>query len=625
VADLEAAAERPGPLAWAWLAAPALLFAGIDFVCRLRLATQLELHHRSDMQVAALSAALLGVAKDLPLLLLAYGIYALWPGRVSRGLAHACLAASFVILLGDVAYFHFTLEHIEPVLFVNLNWLAIRGTLGDAGLLLLLPAAGLLWILVRFDARLLAKVGPPLGVRRALPLVLGLVAVGAGPLVVVHQPRMPEGSEGVEEFLNKGRDAYLRSVAAPILANFFASAWEGRHIEAERKVTFAAYTPAEAQVLRGLGLLDADAPGAAPSPAAVPEIKRIALLILESLPAAYLHTYNPTVPAEATSFFDALLATHPHLDHFYTSNTPSDWGLNSLLLSRLRPAWEGGWPSLLSLLREERGFRSYYVRGVSKHYGNELQTYTRLFQMDDYYALEELSARYDSSWHSAWGFNNRVVYEEGLRILREHRDDKVIVVLKTIDLHQPGPFQGVPRKYLPEALARLDVGLFNALYWVDRCLRAFFTQLEEGGLYDEHTLVIVTSDHSPHPGLAYRETVPPDEYVRLGRLPLILATPHPSLFERLDTNRLASQVDIAPTLLDALGVAKPPGMIGRSLLDAEGTPGVAVGAYRDTFYYRSAAGSFTSDLSSRDDLRSAAIAKWVSNLDVERDRRVATR
>ena len=75
-----------------------------------------------------------------------------------------------------------------------------------------------------------------------------------------------------------------------------------------------------------------------------------------------------------------------------------------------------------------------------------------------------------AKWHSGWGANNATVYEEGLRILVEKRNSKLVLVLKTIDLHQPGPFQGIPNKYLPEALQQRDVPVLNALRSVRRWL-----------------------------------------------------------------------------------------------------------------------------------------------------------
>lgn len=427
---------------------------------------------------------------------------------------------------------------------------------------------------------------------------------------------VPLGERPLDQFLNKSRNAYLEKVSAPILANLVVAVAESRKIEAEReRPHFEPYTAEELNILVELGL--SSAPYAAPAQHPDAGFTRIVFLVLESLPAAFLHHYNPRVPAEATPVLDALLARYPHFDRFYTSNMPSDWGLNSMFLSRLRPDWSGGRPLLLSLLRDAKGFESYYVRGVSKHYGNEFVTYPRLFQMDHYYALEELSERYDEPWRSAWGLNNEVVYAEGLRILKEHRDRKVVVVLKTIDFHQPGPFQGVPHKYLPPALQRLDVGLYNALHWVDRCVGRLFDALKAEQLFDERTLVIVTSDHSPHPGLAYRELVSEGEYERLGRLPLIFVTPNTAALAALDTQGYASQLDLAPTVLALSGVDAPAGFQGRSLLGHDPTR-YRVGVYRDTFYLGSSSGAFSEPVGEKDlspTPRNRTIRKWLRNQD----------
>jgi lipoteichoic acid synthase len=614
------AARRPlRPVsAFALLFAPIAVLAILDLLCRLHLATLLELDHDPIARAAALRAAGLGVCKDLFFVLPAYAVFALAPRSATLRLTHVAFAAAIAILAGDVVYFYITLEHVEPVLFVNINRHSVVGMLTAWNALLVAVGAVALFALTRLNGSLLARarMGGPL---RWAPGVVSALWVLAGlPLVRAAHAEMPPADRSLDRFLNETRNAYLEKVSDPIVGNLFAAIRASTRLESSlAQETVEAYTPEERAVLESLGLFGADAPGGDAAPAQVPEIRRIALLILESLPAAYLHHYNPRVPKEATRFLDGLLSRHPHSDRYYTSNMPSDWGLNSMFLSRLRPDWKGGRESLLSALRDALGFESYYVRGVSKHYGNELATYPRLFQMDHYYAFEELDDRYDVTWRSSWGFNNEVVYAEGIRILRENRDRRVFVALKTIDLHQPGPFQGFPREHLPEALQQRGVGLFNALYWADYCVRGFFEKLDGQGLFDEHTLVVVTSDHTPHPGVAYKEAVPPQEYQRLGRLPLIFVTRNPGALPALDPTAFASQVDLAPTLLALLGVRKPSGMVGRSLFDADARA-FSVGVYRDTFYYGSETRSFTEDVSSEAapaTLRNRAIARWLRNLD----------
>jgi len=600
------------------LAAPAL-FAALDLLARLQLASLLELDHEPT-NGAAWRAALLGVSKDLLLVLPAFALFALWPRAATRRLTHAVLALAALILAGDLVYFYFTLEHVEPILFVNINLLSLGGTLeprsAAASALAALGAALLVWLNARWLRGARADLVRPLG---SLAL-LGVCLLPLLPLAIATEPQMPRHTEVMEAFLDRTRNASLKKVAAPILANVFRAAAASRQLEkGAPPLAPRAYADDEAALLRELRLLDADGQGAQVAPPAEPEIRRIVLVILESLAYAYLHSQNPTVPAEATPFLDSLLERYPHFERFYTSNMPSDWGLSSLLVSRLQPDWDGGRPSLLSVLRDEAGFESFYVRAVSKHYSNELFTYPRMFQMDHYVAHEELSERYESKWHSAWGFNDAIVYEEGIRLLNEHRDDKVVVILNTIDLHQPGPFQGVPFKYLPPALKERNVGLYNALHWTDLCVRGLFETLEQEGLFDEHTLVVLTSDHTPHPGVEYRQAVPPEEYERLGRLPLLFAMRDLSRLRGLDTARLASQVDLSPTVLELVGVPKPRGMVGRSLFGPD-PDRIAIGFYRDTFYYRSPASRFEETFA--DDvppasLRARALGKWLHNLDVE--------
>lgn len=617
--DAEGAKRRP---AWASaarvLAAPALL-AALDLWVRIQMAGLLELDH-APTRVAAWRAALLGVSKDLLLVLPAFALFACLPRAATRRAAHAALALAALMLAGDLVYFYFTLEHVEPILFVNINLLSLGGTLEPRSAVAAGIAAAGAALLVWLNARWLRGAQPELARPLGSLALLGACLLPLLPLAIASSPRMPPQSKVIEEFLDQTRNASLEKVAAPILSNVFQAMAASRHFEKGAPARQPlAYADDEAALLRGLHLLDADGPGPQVAPPAQPEIRRIVLVILESLAYAYLHSVNPETPAEATPFLDSLLARYPHFERFYTSNMPSDWGLSSLLVSRLQPDWDGGRPSLLSVLREQAGFESFYVRAVSKHYSNELFTYTRMFQMDHYIAEEELDERYDSKWHSAWGPNDAVVYEEGIRILDEHRDGKVVVILNTIDLHQPNPFQGVPFKYLPEPLKQRNVPLYNALHWTDLCVRGLFDALEQQHLFDEHTLVVLTSDHTPHPGVEYRDAVPPEEYVRLGRLPLVFAMRDASRLRGLDTERPASQLDLTPTVLELVGVPKPRGMLGRSLL-GPAPERVALGFYKDTFYYRGAGATFEETFRGDalpESLRGRALHKWLRNLDVE--------
>jgi hypothetical protein len=597
-------------------AAPLAAFAVLDFACRLGLASLLELLRPSVGLPQSLGASALGTGVDLVFLLPAYAVLAFAPCRATRALSCAVFTASLAILVADTIYFFNTFEHIEPVLFNNINGSSILGFVAGpvaiATVFSALVLAAIVWTHASWQRR--AANGRQRG--WGLALAAGAAASAALGLSEVHV-EMPKQAGGVEIHRDETRNAYLAKVSEPILGGFFGALHDRVDLErpSEPKAPLE-YAADERTLLEELGLLRAtEAP-----PGRKPAFDRVVFLVMESMPAAYLHHYNSAIPAEATPFLDDLLRRHPHADRFFTTNMPTDYGLNSLFLSRLAPDWRGGRESLFSVLRREAGFESHFVRAVTKHYGNQLITYPRIFGFDHFVAFEELQSRYRSQWHSGWGANNATVYEEGLRILAEKRNRKLVLVLKTIDLHQPGTFQGIPRKHLPEALQQRDVPILNSLRWVDRCAQAFFEDLEKRGLWSDRTLVIVTSDHGPHPGASYRDLVPRDEYRRLGRLPLIFVARDATALRDLDVDGLSSQVDLAPTILELLGVAAPPGFVGRSLLGRD-PERFRLGLYRDEFSYASARVSFSETVagdSASGTLRNRAIRKWLHNQDARK-------
>jgi hypothetical protein len=106
----------------------------------------------------------------------------------------------------------------------------------------------------------------------------------------------------------------------------------------------------------------------------------------------------------------------------------------------------------------------------------------------------------------------------------------------------------------------------NALHHADAALGELLAGLRARGL-EESTLVVVCGDHGEafgqhagnygHTLFLYEENV---------RVPLLAAAP--GLIDRtVRAGRVASLVDVGPTVLDLLGLPAPPGAEGRSLLD----------------------------------------------------------
>jgi arylsulfatase A-like enzyme len=106
----------------------------------------------------------------------------------------------------------------------------------------------------------------------------------------------------------------------------------------------------------------------------------------------------------------------------------------------------------------------------------------------------------------------------------------------------------------------------NALHSADEALGQLLDGLRQRGL-DRNTLVVILGDHGEafgeHPGNIGHTLAVYEENVRV---PLLFSAPGLST-SPVRVGRVASLVDVAPTVLDLLGIPAPSGWQGQSLLD----------------------------------------------------------
>ncbi len=116
-----------------------------------------------------------------------------------------------------------------------------------------------------------------------------------------------------------------------------------------------------------------------------------------------------------------------------------------------------------------------------------------------------------------------------------------------------------------------DLNHIQALYdgeilYTDRQLERLFQEMKRLGVF-QNALVVVTSDHGEefldHGQWEHQKTL----YEEQLRVPLLIKFPNAAMGSRRVSGQV-SLVDVAPTVLAALGVPAPPTFEGRSLLDA---------------------------------------------------------
>jgi arylsulfatase len=148
-------------------------------------------------------------------------------------------------------------------------------------------------------------------------------------------------------------------------------------------------------------------------------------------------------------------------------------------------------------------------------------------------------------------------------------DDEINDALNQLPEDRLAP--GVTDRLLNAAgLTRADIARLSDLYddevlYSDRCFGQLLEKLKELGVYD-NTLIVVTADHGEafleHDDVKHRASL----YQELLHVPLIIKGPGIRGGRRMD--QLAASVDIAPTVLEALGVSGASSMSGRSLYGA---------------------------------------------------------
>ena len=320
---------------------------------------------------------------------------------------------------------------------------------------------------------------------------------------------------------------------------------------------------------------------------------KIVLLVLESVHRDYIGFYNKNIPQETTPFLDSLLAKYPRLDNYYSSAIPTTQGLNATFRSHLIFDEEINGAKQGSLFRsvQEAGWRGIFMNASSQYYSNEVREYPQQFGMQEYYAKEYLQDL-GYSGASGWGYHNDVLYKETLRLLEAGRKDKMLLVTKTLDMHQPYPYYGISWENMPPAVRDHELVTIRGMYWVDQTLKNFFEEAEAKGLMDDRTLFIITADHNPHSGGEYTKIVTNEnDRKSIAPIPLLFVSKNLQPLNNLMTKDYASQIDLAPTLLYLAGLKAPEDFMGRNLLESVETP-FALGYFGGKAFYYSADLSF---------------------------------
>ena len=542
-------------------------------------------------------AIIAGINNNILLVLLAAMCYYKWPNIIMKGIYFVVYVFTALTLLFDAFYFWQTSMHVESVLFQNLNIYAIKGVLATTSNILLAATVGAVALVL-----LLFRVPKPSKRKPNFVWSLLCVAMFTIGLNLADKLLLSGGMWCVEEIIGsyitieneKTRVIYRNMLSVPINLNFISKAlFDTDKMASAKHVEMRELTDKDKKTLHKLGI---DIPKPAVAKIA-PQYDRVVLLILESMHRDYINYYNANIPEKATSYLNQLVIRYPHLNKFYSSAVPTTQGLNATFRSHIimdKDLPGKGTPSLFRVA-QAAGYKGIFMNASSQYYANELREYPDQFGMQEYIAKEQLE-KFGYTGASGWGYHNDVMYEHTLRILEENRGKKLLLVTKTLDMHQPYPYTGYRWEEMPEGVRDNPNVTVRGVYWVDKTIEHFFKEVEKRGLLDERTLFLITSDHNPHSGGEYTKLVEKaNDKLSIAPIPLLFISKNLAPLDELRTNEYASQIDLAPTLLYLMGLDIPEKFMGRNLLQPTRIP-FALGYFGGKAFYWSSKQHFVDQM-----------------------------
>ena len=292
----------------------------------------------------------------------------------------------------------------------------------------------------------------------------------------------------------------------------------------------------------------------------------VVLVTIESLSAKYLGSFGDS--RGLTPNLDELRKHSLVFTHFYATGTRTDRGLEAVTLSMpptpgrsivKRIGREAGYASLGQQLGA-KGYDSVFIYGGRGYFDNM----NAFFGGNGYRIVDQSSvADADMSFQNAWGMADEDLYRQALKVAdADHASGKrFFLQLMTTSNHRPYTY--------PDG--RIDIksgeGREGAVKYTDYAIGQFLAEARSKPWFDD-TLFVFVADHTA--GSAGREDLPVANY----HIPLFVYSPkHVKPAEYAD---VASQIDVAPTLMGLLNLDYVSTFFGRNVLREDHAPGRAL-------------------------------------------------
>lgn len=292
----------------------------------------------------------------------------------------------------------------------------------------------------------------------------------------------------------------------------------------------------------------------------------VVLVTIESLSAKYLGSFGDA--RGLTPNLDELRKHSLFFTNFYATGTRTDRGLEAITLSVpptpgrsivKRIGRETGYASLGQQFNA-KGYDSVFIYGGRGYFDN-----MNAFFGGNGYRIVDQSSVPDAEmvFQNAWGMSDEDIYKQTLKVAdADHAAGKPFFLhLMTTSNHRPYTYPA----------GRIDIpsgaGREGAVKYTDHAIGQFLAAARQKPWFD-NTVFVFVADHTA--GSAGKEDLPVANY----HIPLFIYAP--SIVKPKDVITVASQIDIAPTLLGLLDFSYTSTFFGHDVLRGDAGPGRAL-------------------------------------------------
>lgn len=296
-----------------------------------------------------------------------------------------------------------------------------------------------------------------------------------------------------------------------------------------------------------------------------PTQKNIVLILLESWSYKYIDGLSGS-QYNVTPFMDSLISKSQVWDNYYAAGQRSIIGIQAILSSlpalpnqpTLGFGLELNQMSKIAEIANRYNYRTVMMQSSARR-SFHMDSIANALGFQEYYGKEDIpllreypqeQPRFGWDYDALQFFNQKI---------SEKSEKPFFAFMFTGTTHEPFPKIGQEFELYPHD-AKNEYGFLNTLKYSDWALEQFMKAAEKQDWY-KNTIFIFTSDHTLN-------AESDDSLLQKFHIPLVIYTPDGSLIPKRE-QRLASQYDLFPSIMDLLGFNQPIYTYGKSLFTEE--------------------------------------------------------